>query len=189
MRSGCSICIRWDCCKDRFDPTRPFARFAALRIPIVSAYGQNTWLCPMRRHRESLAQAASACIPMMQKALTQMNLQLHNVISDITGASGMRILQAIVAGERDGESLASLCDPNIRASREVVRQSLEGNYRPEFLFIIRQSLEQYRGLQRLVGECEQETAKLLDEAPGKVEIAEKPLPPPRSRVKRRATMP
>src|SRR5712671_1410089 len=47
MRSGCSICIRWDCCKDRFDPTRPFARFAVWRIPIVSAYGQNTWLCPM----------------------------------------------------------------------------------------------------------------------------------------------
>ena len=60
----------------------------------------------------------------MQKALTQMNVQLHNVISDITGATGMRILQAIVRGERDGTKLAELCDPGIRASREVVIKSL-----------------------------------------------------------------
>lgn len=149
-------------------------------------------ICAIRalvRHRQTLVEAASQCILHMQKALTQMNLQLHNVISDITGATGMRMLHAIVKGERNGERLAELCDPGIRASREVIVKSLEGDYRREFLFILRQTLEQYEELQKRIGACERETARLLDELPAKADPAEKPLPPARSRIKRKASMP
>ena len=149
-------------------------------------------ICAIRalvRHRQSLVEAASQCLLPMQKALTQMNVQLHNVISDISGATGMRILHAIVEGEREGAALASLCDPGIKASAEEVVKSLAGDYRPEFLFILGQSLQQYTRLQKMIGECEQETAKLLDDLPGKVDVAHKPLPPARSRVKRKASMP
>ena len=149
-------------------------------------------VCAVRalvRHRQSLVEAASQCILHLQKALTQMNLQLHNVISDLSGATGMRILHAIVDGERDGERLAGLCDPGIRAPREVIVKSLEGDYRRELLFILRQTLEQYEELQKRIGACEREAAQLLEELPAKIEPAEKPLPPPRSRVKRKASMP
>jgi transposase len=140
----------------------------------------------MGRHRESLVQAASACILMMQKALTQMNLQLHNVISDITGASGMRILQAILEGERDTEYLESLCDKGIKATPEVIRQSLEGNYRSEWVFILGQNVTRYKDLQRLIGDCEKEMGRMMDAVPAKVNLADKPLPPATKRESRRS---
>src|SRR5271166_382331 len=95
------------------------------------SFRPNEQICAIRalvRQRQSLVEAASQCILHMQKALTQMNVQLHHVISDMTGATGMRILQAIVGGQRDGARLATLCDPGIRASREVVIQSLEVDF-------------------------------------------------------------
>jgi transposase len=140
----------------------------------------------MGRHRESLVQAASACILMMQKALTQMNLQLHNVISDITGASGMRILQAILEGERDTEYLESLCDKGIKATTEVIRQSLEGNYRSELVFILRQNVRRYKDLQSLIGDCEKEMGRMMDALPGKVNLADKPAPPATKRESKRS---
>jgi transposase len=149
-------------------------------------------ICAIRalvRHRQRLVETSSQCILRMQKALTQMNIQVHNVISDITGSSGMRILQAIVKGERDGEKLASLCDRGIKAPHEVVVKSLEADYRAEFIFILGQSLEHYQSLQKMIGDCEKEVAKLMDEVPSKVDVAEKPLPAGRSRVKRKASMP
>jgi transposase len=140
----------------------------------------------MLRHRESLVQAASACILMMQKALTQMNLQLHNVISDITGASGMRILQAILEGERDPDHLESLCDKGIRATPEVIIQSLEGNYRVELVFILGQNVTRYKDLQSLIGDCEKEVGRMMDAVPAKVNLADKPLPPATKREARRS---
>jgi transposase len=149
-------------------------------------------ICAIRalvRHRQNLVEWSSQAILWMQKALTQMNLQLHNVIDDITGASGMRILRAVVKGERDREVLASLCDKGIRASREVIINSLEGDYRSEFLFILEQTLQQYEDLQKRIGACEAEAARLMDELPEKVDLKEKPLPAARIRVKRRASQP
>jgi len=140
----------------------------------------------MGRHRESLVQAASACIQMMQKALTQMNLQLHNVISDITGASGMRILQAILKGERDPVYLETLCDKGIQAKAEVIRKSLEGNYRAELLFILGQNVTSYENLQGLIGDCEKEVGRMIDAAPAKVNLADKPLPPTTKRKSKRS---
>ncbi|NJL73331.1 MAG: IS110 family transposase [Candidatus Competibacteraceae bacterium] len=96
------------------------------------------------RQRESLVQAATREINHMQKALTEMNLRLGNVLSDITGQSGLNILDAILAGERDPHALAGLCSKRIHASRQTVAKSLEGEYRPEQLFILGQALEGYR---------------------------------------------
>ena len=69
-----------------------------------------------------------------------MNLQLHHVISDITGTTGLAILDAILAGERDAKKLADLRDPRIRATHETIAKSLVGDFRPEHLFTLRQSL-------------------------------------------------
>jgi transposase len=83
------------------------------------------------RQRGEHVQGAATCDQRMQKALTQMNIQLANVISDISGLTGQAIIRAIVAGERDPQKLAELIDPRIHASREEVAKSLEGNWRPE----------------------------------------------------------
>ena len=100
-------------------------------------------ICVLRslwRHREGLVQMAAEHIQHMQKALSQMNLQLHHVLSDIVGVSGTAILDAILAGERDPVKLANLCNWRIRSPRQTVAKSLEGDYRPEHLFALRQSL-------------------------------------------------
>lgn len=77
-----------------------------------------------------MAQAISA-IQRMQKALIEMNIQLSNVLSDLSGVSGMAIVQAILDGERGPSKLAALADPQVKASRAVIAKSLEGNWRPE----------------------------------------------------------
>jgi transposase len=96
------------------------------------------------RYRDSLVKMAASHVQHMQKALTQMNLQLHHVISDITGQTGLAILDAILAGERDPEVLAQLRHPGIKASKETVVRSLQGDWRPEHLFTLRQALGAYR---------------------------------------------
>ena len=101
-------------------------------------------------------QMAAEHIMHMQKALSQMNLQLHHVLSEITGVSGLAILDAILAGERDPAKLASLCNWRVRSSRETVAKSLEGGDRPEHLFTLRQSLVGNRFYQKLIFEVDQE---------------------------------
>jgi transposase len=95
------------------------------------------------RQRERLLDNAAAHIQHMQKALTQMNLQLHHVVSDITGVTGMRIIRAIVNGERDPDVLASFRDRGCHASVETIRQALIGNDREEHIFALSQALELY----------------------------------------------
>jgi len=146
-------------------------------------------ICAIRslvRHRASLVESSSQCILQMQKALNQMNLQLHHVISDITGVSGMRILQAIVKGERNPECLAELCEDGIQATRAVIVQSLEGSYRSELVFILGQHLTRYRDLQKMIGECEQEIGQMMEAVPAKVDVAKKPLPPSQKRSRYKA---
>lgn len=92
------------------------------------------------RHRGSLVRMAASHIQHMQKALTQMNLHLHHVISDITGKTGLLILDAILAGERDPATLAQLRDSRVRASQETIAKALVGTWRREHLFTLRQSL-------------------------------------------------
>ena len=95
------------------------------------------------RQRERLLDYAASHIQHMQKALMQMNLQLHHVVADITGATGMAIIRAIVAGERDPAVLATHRDPRCHASAETISQALVGNDREEHVFALTQALELY----------------------------------------------
>jgi len=113
------------------------------------------------RHRTSLVQMASSHVQRMQKALTQMNVQLHHVISDITGLTGLAILDAILAGERRPEVLAQLRHRNIKAKEKTIIKSLEGTWRREHLFTLRQSLAAYRNYQTQIEQCDSELQDML----------------------------
>src|SRR5215470_17198458 len=105
------------------------------------------------RHRQMLIEYGAAHVQHMQKALTQMNLQLQHVISDITGWTGMKILRAIVAGERDRKRLAALRDGRTKANEETIAKALEGDYRAEHLFALKQSLELFDTYQKQIASC------------------------------------
>lgn len=129
-------------------------------------------ICALRslsRHRAGLVESAAVHIQHMHKALTQMNLQIHHVLSDITGISGMSIVEAIVAGQRDPVQLAGLCHAKVHADRQTVIKSLTGNYRPEHLFTLKQSLAAYQSYQRLLAECDQEIQRLTNSMSGKID--------------------
>src|SRR3954471_11350783 len=113
------------------------------------------------RQRERLLDYAAAHIQHMQKALTQMNLQLHHVMSDITGVTGMTIIRAIVAGERDPAVLATHRDRRCHASVETVCQALVGNYREEHVFALTQALELYDVYQAKVAACDAQVETIL----------------------------
>jgi transposase len=108
------------------------------------------------RLRQEHVGEVSTTVQRMQKALTEMNVQLANVISDITGVSGMAIIRAVLAGERDPHRLASLCDVRIRASAEQVAKSLEGNWRPDLIFTLAQQIRTYDHYQQQIDLCDQE---------------------------------
>lgn len=116
-------------------------------------------VCEIRslmRHRESLVQMACVHVQHMQKSLDQMNLQIHHVISDITGVTGLAIVDAIVAGNSNPKELAQLRDYRIKASIETVTKSLVGDYRLEHIFTLKQSLTAYRHYQQLIADCDHE---------------------------------
>jgi transposase len=121
-------------------------------------------VCAIRsilRHRDSLVRGASRCVSLMHKALTQMNVQLHHVISDLTGVTGLAILEAILAGERDPHKLAALKDRRIKASRDTIAKSLCADWRTEHLFTLKQTFQLWKEHRSLVGDCDQEIASML----------------------------
>lgn len=146
---------------------------------------QTCVLRTLLRHRETLIQMASSHVQRMQKALNQMNLQLHHVISDITGVTGLAILDAILAGERDPDVLAQHRNPHIKASKEIISKALVGDYRREHLFTLRQSLAAYRHYQSLVAQTDVEVEHLLAAFDSRVDPRETPLPAAASRRKPR----
>ena len=113
------------------------------------------------RQRERLVEYAAAHIQHMQKALMEMNLQLHHVVSDITGATGMRIIRAIVAGERNPDVLATYRDVRCHSSIETIRAALVGNYRDEHVFALTQSLELYDIYQAKMLDCDRKLEVLI----------------------------
>jgi transposase len=115
----------------------------------------------------------------MQKALTQMNVQIHHVLSDITGQRGLAILDAMVAGERNPVVLAQLRHSRVQASEEEVVKSLVGDYRREHLFTLRQSLEACRYYQRLITGCDAEIEPQLQSFDGHLPPDAPALPPER----------
>jgi len=142
-------------------------------------------ICAVRtlwRHRQSVLQMAAEHILHMQKALSLMNVQIHHVLSDITGLSGLAILDAILAGERDCLKLAQLCHPSIKSPRDKIAQALEGDYRQEHLFVLKQSLAGYRYYQDRIVELDREIQTLMKEV-GDPTRCEEALPTRTKRTK------
>jgi transposase len=135
------------------------------------------------RLRERHLDYGAAHIQHIQKALTHMNLQLHHVVSDITGVTGMRIIRAIIAGERAPDVLAAMRDVRCKASREVVRAALTGNYQPEHVFALTQALELYDAYQARVAECDVKIEQALAGLVQHTAAPSTPLPDARHRTK------
>ena len=135
-------------------------------------------ICALRslwRHRDNLIALATVHLQHMQKALDQMNVQIHHVISDLAGTTGLAIVDAILAGERDPHALAKLRDWRIKASEETIVKSLVGEYREEHLFVLRQSLDGYRSYQKMIQQLDAEIKRRIAQLPSKVDPAERPL--------------
>jgi len=133
---------------------------------LKASYRPAQEVCAIRsllRHRESLVQMAATHVNHMQKALDQMNVQLHHVISDIVGQTGLAIVDAILAGQRNPEELAKLRGERIKASEAVIAKSLVGDYRPEHLFTLKQSLSAYRSYQKMIDDCDREIRLHLED--------------------------
>ena len=114
-------------------------------------------VCVLRsltRQRTMLLRSQGRFVQHMQKALTQMNIQLANVISDVAGETGQRILHAIIAGERDGLALARLRNARIRASEDEIAKSLQGTWRDEHLFALKQALDAFDFCGAQLAECD-----------------------------------
>lgn len=138
------------------------------------------------RQRGDHVRAISSCIQRMQKALTQMNIQLANVISDLSGWTGLRIVRAILAGERDPQALAALSHPGIHASRETIAKSLEGTWQPELVFVLQQEVALYDAYQQRIVECDHALEQHLRVFADKVrEATSDDVPATRSGPKRR----
>ena len=135
------------------------------------------------RLRERHLEYGAAHIQHMQKALTFMNLQLHHVVSDVTGVTGLKIVRAIVNGERDPQVLATLRDIRCKASTEKVRAALVGNYQPEHVFALTQALALYDFYQARVDECDAEIERALVVLNADREVPASPLPEPRHKTK------
>jgi len=141
-----------------------------------AAFRPTEEVCVLRalwRQRGVLLKSQARSIQHMQKALTQMNIQLANVISDVAGETGLKILRAILAGERDGKVLAAMRNARIQASAEEIAKSLQGNWRAEHLFALKQALASFDFLGTQLAEVDEELEKQLqvlktgDGEPGK----------------------
>jgi len=128
------------------------------------------------RHRQSLVEYAASHVQHMQKALMQMNVQLHHAVSDITGVTGLKIIRAIVSGEYAPEELAKHRDVRCAASEETIREALTGNYRPEHVFALAQALELWEVYQAKIAGCDVEIEAVLKSLNEKRPDPEKPLP-------------
>jgi len=154
---------------------RPAAPIAALRTLI--------------RHRDQLVEATASYTQRMQKALGLMNVQLHNVISDVTGVTGMAILRAIVAGQTDPAVLARHRHPRCQATEQEIAASLTGHYREEHLFVLRQALELYDVYQAKIRQCDEAIQEKLRTLEAACEPPGAAMPPSRRRTRPRDNEP
>jgi transposase len=115
------------------------------------------------RQRNDLVQSAGRHIQRIQKALTQMNIQLANVLSDVSGMTGQAIIKAILAGERDPHKLAAFRDHRVKASEEEIARSLEGNWEEDVLFVLKQEQDGYEFCQKQMAECDQRLEQYLQQ--------------------------
>jgi transposase len=113
------------------------------------------------RQRNDLIRSAARHIQRMQKALTQMNIQLANVLSEVSGVTGQAIIQAILAGERDPRKLAAFRDKRVKAREEEIARSLEGNWQEDLLFMLKQEQDGYEFCQKQMNECDERLQQYL----------------------------
>jgi len=140
-------------------------------------------ICVVRsyvRQRDTLRDESCRHVLRMQKALEQMNVQLHKVVADITGETGMAIIKAILEGERDGQKLATLRNYRCQQSEEQIARALVGDFRDELLFCLRQEFEAYAFVQSQMARCEEEILTRLKAFEPKV----RPAPVPQSKAKK-----
>jgi transposase len=138
-------------------------------------------MCQLRsllRHRDNLIQMTVKHMQHMHKSLDHMHLHLHHVMSDVTGVTGMRIIRAIVAGERDPKLLATYRDSRMKSTQDTIAKALEGDYRPEHVFTLTPSLALYDFTQQHIADCDQEIERVLSTFETPVDPALHPLPPP-----------
>ena len=124
------------------------------------------------RLRDRVLKDAARAVQHIQKALTMMNIQLATAISDVTGVTGMRIVQAILAGERDPRVLAKMRDRRIQASEEEIAHSLEGNWQPDLIFELRQVVDTYEFHRRQLGSIDQALEKYMAAQPTREPVGE-----------------
>ena len=149
-------------------------------------------ICALRalvRHRDNLIRYRSAHIQHMQKALQLMNIKLAQVVSDITGVTGMSIIRSIVAGERDPKVLARLRNPKCARSEAEIAKALEGNYQPEHLFVLKQAVAQYDFYLQQMQECDVEMEAMYDALATSAPDDPVSPPPKPKRGKRRKNQP
>jgi len=125
-------------------------------------------ICVLRsylRYRDELVGARSVQCQHMQKALQQMNVQLHQVLSDVSGVSGLRIIEAILKGERDAQKLAALTDRRVRASKATIEKAMKGDYRSEHLFVLQCAFELYQTYDQKINRCDEQAIAEMKKMP------------------------
>jgi transposase len=128
------------------------------------------------RHRDELVGARSTQCQHMQKALLQMNVQLPHVLSDVTGVSGLAIIDALLKGERDPAVLATLVHRNVRAPASAIQAALKADYRTEHLFVLQQAYELYQVYEAKIAVCDEQIVREIASLPAQVDPVLKPLP-------------
>ncbi len=136
------------------------------------------------RQRNDLVRAAASHIQRMQKVLTQMNVQLANVLSDVSGATGQAIIKAILAGERNPHTLAALRDPRVRASEEQIARYLEGHWQEDLLFLLKQEQEAYEFCQQQMAACDRQMEQYLQQSQDRSQGASLPEETRKGRLQR-----
>jgi transposase len=139
------------------------------------------------RQHNDLVQLAGRHIQRMQKALTQMNIQLANVLTDISGVTGQAIIKAILGGERDPHKLAELRDPRVKAKQEQIARHLEGNWQQDLLFVLKQEHEAYEFCQKQMAACDDQLQQYLQQRQDRSQGASLPEEKRKGRLKKRKT--
>jgi transposase len=137
------------------------------------------------RQRNDLVRAAGRHIQRIQKALTQMNLQLANVLSDLSGVTGQAIIKAILAGERDPHKLAAFRNWRVKATQEQIARSLEGNWQEDLLFVLKQEQDGYEFCQQQMAECDRRLEQYLQQREDRSQGASLPEEKRKERLKKK----
>jgi len=141
------------------------------------------------RQRASLVELCSQQIQRMQKSLEQMNLQLHKVLSDITGVTGMAILRSILKGERDPKKFVKMKHALVKSSDEVLAKALTGNFREEHVFALKQAVELHDIYQAKIAECDFQVQAVMATLQTQVDLTKRTTSPKLFKRKRRKNQP